>query len=289
MNQQTTLKKIGFFPLTRMIIGIGVVVAATVLGEWIKNLLNEHSSLPDFAKQITGVLLQVALALFGYIRLFRVYEKRKISELSLASLPRNALAGFSIGFFIQSLSVFMLYLAGDYHITGINPLSTLMSGLMFGITAGFIAELILRGIAFRLLEEWLGTRISLAIFMLFFAVMHINQPGATWLSILSITIHSGLLLSAGFIYSRSLWLPIFLHLSWDFAEPGIYGGANPGTSDHSGLFISQIQGPGLFTGGQLGPGTSLQATMFCLITALWFLWLAKREGRFIKPGWEWRL
>ena len=81
-------------------------------------------------------------------------------------------------------------------------------------------------------------------------------------------------------------MPVFLHFAWDFAEPGIYGGINPGITIEKSLFTSNFTGPELLTGGQFGPGNSIQAAMFCLIAGLIFLWLAKRKNNFIKPDWK---
>jgi uncharacterized protein len=68
--------------------------------------------------------------------------------------------------------------------------------------------------------------------------------------------------------------------------PGIYGAINPGITLEKSLFKSKITGSELITGGHFGPGNSIQATIFCLIAELLFLWLAKRKNNFIKPYWK---
>jgi membrane protease YdiL (CAAX protease family) len=83
------------------------------------------------------------------------------------------------------------------------------------------------------------------------------------LSVISTVVEAGLLLSAGYIFSRSLWLPIFLHFAWDFAEPGVFGAINPGITIDQSLLTSKIDGPLILTGGQLGPQNSIQAFLLC--------------------------
>jgi membrane protease YdiL (CAAX protease family) len=117
-------------------------------------------------------------------------------------------------------------------------------------------------------------------------VLHSGTKGATFLSVLSTGIQAGFLLSSAYIFSRSLWLPIFLHFAWDFTEPGIYGAINPGNTIDASLFTSKITGPQLLTGGELGPQNSIQSAIFCLITGLLFLWLAKQKNNFTKPYWK---
>jgi len=116
--------------------------------------------------------------------------------------------------------------------------------------------------------------------------MHVNAKGASILSVSSTVIEAGLLLSAGYVFSRSLWLPIFLHFAWDFAEPGVFGAINPGITIDQSLLTSKIEGPLILTGGQLGPQNSIQSLLFCAIASLLFLWMAKRKNNFIKPFWK---
>src|SRR5438270_238862 len=77
---------------------------------------------------------------------------------------------------------------------------------------------------------------------------------------------AGFMLPAAYVFSRSLFLPIFIHMGWDFAEPGIFGAINPSTSISQGLFASKVSGSVFLTGGQTGPQTSLQALILCLLT-----------------------
>jgi len=99
-------------------------------------------------------------------------------------------------------------------------------------------------------------------------------------------LEAGFLISTVYVFSRSLWLPIFFHFAWDFVEPGIWGAINPGNLIDQSLFTSKITGPLYLTGGAMGPQSSIQGIIFCLITGFFFLWLAKRRNRFIKPQWK---
>ncbi len=287
MNNQITLKKIIHFPLTKIIIGILVVGGSVaVFGEWTSRALLDKTQLTNELKNVIVGIIGVSVALLTYILLFRFYEKRQIRELSLAAFGKNALTGFLAGLILQSLVILVIYLAHGYSIIRVNPVLFLVPAFTSALTAGFVAEILIRGIIFRLMEEKLGTVIALIISALLFGLLHAGNKEATFLSVLSTTIQAGILLSAVYVFSRSLWLPIFLHFAWDFAEPGIYGGVNPGITIEKSLFTSKITGSELLTGGQFGPGNSVQAAIFCLITGLLFLWSAKRKNNFIKPYWK---
>ena len=286
MNKQTTLSKILSFFLTKIIVGIAVVAGAVALTEWAGRLLLEMTQLNDDAKNVIIAISDAAIALLSYIFLFRVYEKRQIKELSSSTFSKNAMIGFAAGLILQSIFILVIYIADGYSVININPFSFLVPAFATAFTAGFVAEILIRGIFFRLIEETLGTEIALLILILLFGLLHLNATGATTLSVFTTAIQAGLLLSAAYVFTRSLWITIFLHFAWDFAEPGIFGAINPGNTISQSLLTSKITGSAYLTGGQMGPQNSIQALIFCSITGLLFLWLAKRKKTFIKPYWR---
>ncbi len=221
MCRQITLQKTLHFFLTKIIIGITVVGGLVVFMEWSGRLLLEKTLLTDDSKNVIIAISDAAIALLSYIFLFRVYEKRRIKELSLSTFGKNAIIGFATGLILQSLFILVIYIAGSYSVIRINPVSFLLPSFATAFTAGFVAEVLIRGIFFRLTEEKSGTVIALIISALLFAVLHSGAKGATLLSVLSTTIQAGILLTAAYVFTRSLWFPIFLHFAWDFAEPGI--------------------------------------------------------------------
>jgi uncharacterized protein len=286
MDKQTALQKGLHFFLTKIIIGIAVLVVLVALVEWLGRLSLGKTQLGDNTKNIIVAVSDAAIALLGYVLLFRVYEKRRIKELSVSTFGKNAIVGFATGLLLQSLFILVIYITGIYSVIHVNPISALVLPFTAALTAGFVAEILLLGVLFRLIEEQLGTVITLLFFILLFAILHINGEGVTFLSVCVTAIQAGFMLSAAYIFSRSLWLPIFLHFSWDFAEPGIFGGINPSLSITQSLLTSKISGAALITGGQTGPQNSLQSLILCLLTGALFLLLAKQKNNFIKPNWK---
>lgn len=283
MNTQTISQKILYFFLTKIIIGIAVIVGLIVFIEWLGKLILDKTQLTDEIKNAVISITQIICALVVYVSLFRVYEKRKIDELKLSAFPKNAFFGFLTGLILQSLMILVIYLSGGYSILQVNPFSFLFPGFISSLTAGFIAEILILGVFFRLMEENLGTIITLMISGFLFGVMHSGVKGATILSVLSTVMQAGILLPAAYVFARNLWFPIFLHFAWDFAEPSIYGGINPSLTSEKTLFVSKITGAEFLTGGKFGPQSSLQSIIFCLALGLIFLWLAKQKNNFIKP------
>ena len=287
MNNTNILQKILYFFLTKIIIGIALIVGLIGFTEWFGHLLLDKTQLPDLTKTFLINCTEILLALFAYILLFKFYEKRKIEELKLSAFWKNATGGFFIGFILQSLFILVIYFFGSYSIIHVNSFSFVLPGFIYALTAGFVAEILLIGIGFRLIEEKFGTLIALAIMGSLFVIMHSGVEGATILSVASTVISAGILLPAVYVYTRCLWFPIFLHFAWDLAEPAIYGAINPSLHvDRSWLLESNITGTTLLTGGKFGPQSSLQSIIFCSIASLIFLMLANKKNNFIKPFWK---
>lgn len=282
-RSQTISQKILYFFLTKIIIGIALIVGLAVFIEWVGRLLLDKTQLDDVIKNAVISFVQIFCTVIIYVFLFRFFEKRKVDELSLSAFPKNAFLGFFTGLILQSLIILVIYLSGGYFILHVNPFSFLFPGLITALTAGFVAEILILGVFFRLMEENLGTLIALMISTFLFGVMHSGIKGATILSVLSTVAQAGILLPAAYIFARNLWFPIFLHFSWDLAEPAIYGGINPSLSSDKTLFVSKITGADFLTGGKFGPQSSLQSLIFCLALGLIFLWIAKQKNSFIKP------
>jgi CAAX protease family protein len=285
-SKQAQLQKILNFFVTKIIIGSAFIILLVVSIEWLRSTLLDKTNLSNDIKALFVAVAEAFIATIGYIFVFRLYEKRRIYELGVELFVNNAAIGFLSGVLLQSLFILFIYLGGTFSVVGINSFSVLVKPFAFALTAGFVAEIILIGILFRLLEQQIGTAKSLIAFIMLFAILHVNVKGATTISVGATAMQAGLLLPAAYVFSRNLWLPIFLHFGWDFAEPGIFGGINPSSSLTQGLLTSKIAGNSLLTGGPTGPQDSFSSLVLCLALGLMFLLLAKRKNNFKKPYWR---
>ncbi len=263
----------------KIVAGVFSVGGIVFLVQWISGFIPEKLTGNGEVFNLAIAIIQCILAVWCYILLYRYFEKRQITELSSASFLKNAVPGFLTGIALQSLIVLVLYLTGGYVITRINPASFMVPAFTAALTAGFVAEIIIRGILFRLVEEKLGTAITIGIMMLLFLVLHLGGEGPRMLSVLAVSMQAGFLLSAVYVLTRNLWFPIFLHFAWDFAEPGIFGAINPGNSIEKSLFTCQVSGPEIFNRRTFGTGklNSVPASMFIGRNVLFMAGKAKRK------------
>jgi uncharacterized protein len=284
-NRLTHYKKIFGSFLVRILAGAVLITVSVILVEWLVRWATDNSLWPEDLKRLLISLIESSLAVAAYIIFYRYAENRKITELRRETFPRMALAGFITGIGIQAAIILIIYVAGSYHIEKINPVADLLPSFSVSLMAGFVAELLIRGVFFRILEEKLGTILALLLMVISFVILHLGIPGSSMVSVAATALHAGLLLSAAYVVSRSLWFPIFLHFAYDFAEPGIFGGINPGIHENRSLFTPLISGNHLITGGEAGPQNSLQGLIICLILSSIFLYRAKRKNKFIRPSW----
>ncbi|MHB9011161.1 MAG: CPBP family intramembrane glutamic endopeptidase [Ignavibacteriaceae bacterium] len=280
------LRKFFFFPLTRIIIGIIVIGFAVAIGLFGSLAVFEKIQIgKDYKDVITNAAIAI-MAFASYTILYRFYEKRQITELKLTGFTKNAGIGFLVGFILQSFVILIIYIGGGYSILRVNPASFLLPGFMIALSSGIFEEILFRGIIFRLTEEKLGSTIAIIISALIFGLMHLANKNSSIYSAVAIAIEAGVLLAASYIYSKNLWLPIFLHFAWNFAEAGIYGAVISGNTINKSLFTSKFTGPDFLTSGAFGPENSIQAVLLCLAVGIIFIWIAKRQNKIVKPFWK---
>jgi len=278
MNE--SIKKIIDFPITKIIIGIGVCFSLFV---GIQNFVSKplfYSIIED--KNIADPLIHLVsflVLLSSYYFLFRWYEKREIKELSIKYLPKEMFGGFVIGFSAISLSIFILYILGYYQFIAISTEHYSIKLFMTLVVAALIEDLFTRGLVLRELENWLGSNIAIILIMLI-ETWHIFNPNTTVFSFF-VSLCWGFTLSMLFVYSKRVWLPFFFHLGWNFAQP-FYGSNLTGLDDMGKIIKSKFDGPILFTGGAVGIEDSIITVFFLLSIGVFLYYLANKEGKIIK-------
>jgi membrane protease YdiL (CAAX protease family) len=286
MNKKNIGYKILHFPLTKIIIGLVVCSVIIGLGQTLIQKALELTSIDEDLKDLIGGIFTALLAIISYTYLFKLYEKREITEFSKEGIIKNLSIGIVLGVILQSLTILVIYLKGGYSVISINPILFIIPPLTMGITSAIIEEVLIRGIIFRIPEEKLGSYISLLISALIFGALHMGNPNSSFSAGIGIAIQAGLLLGAAYIYSRNLWFPIAMHFAWNFTQSAIFGANVSGGSISKTLITSKIAGAEWFTGGQFGPEGSIQATAFCLIATIILLVLSHKQGKIIKPYWK---
>lgn len=227
-----------------------------------------------------------ALALAVYVCYGRYVEQRAVSELALHGMGRELGIGLAVGAGLYTLSVLVLMVLGIYRIDGFNPWMFLLPAIAMALSSGIFEELLFRGVLFRSVEDLFGSWISLLVSSFVFGFMHLMNPAATLMGALFISIEAGLLLAAGYMVTRRLWMSIGFHMSWNYTQSGIFSGIVSGGESAPGLIRPTISGPDILTGGSFGLESSVIAFLLCTATGLVLLIMAIRRGNIVPPVWK---
>ena len=285
METRTRKQKIFNSPITKTLLALFVFMAVVILAQQIAvKLLSLTPLEKDYRNLLKGLFVSAA-CICSYILFFKNYDKRTITEFAAKGLAKNLIIGILTGFILQSLTILVMYLNGSYSVVKINPISFILIPFALMFTVAIIEEILVRGIILRIMEEKLGSYISLTISSLIFGALHLANPNSTLISGICITT-AGFLMGAAFIYSRSLWMPIALHFAWNFTQSGIYGAITSGNEKTNSLLEARIQGSEFITGGAFGPEGSVQAIVFCAVAAIIILILSHKQNKIIKPYWK---
>jgi uncharacterized protein len=275
------IKRVLYFPITKIIIGIVVpfslfvVIQNFVLKPFFYSITQDKSIANPIIHCVSFIVLLTA-----YYYLFRLYDKRKITELSLHNLPKELFGGFFLGFSSISLSIFILYLLGYCQAMGITTANYPIKFFTVLVFAAIVEDLFHRGLIVRICENWLGTHLTLVIAMLVELQLHIYNPNTNFFS-LSLYLTWGFTMGMMFVYTKRIWLPFFFHLGWNFSQP-FYGSNLSGINDMGSIIQSTFSGPELLTGGVFGIENSIITLSLLLFIGMALYYRAKREGKIVK-------
>jgi uncharacterized protein len=239
---------------------------------------------------VLPLYLLVLLAVLGLTWLFaRLLDRRRLQDFGLALKGpwlRDLGLGTGLGILLMSAITVVELLSGWYRLAGfgweVQPIGTLLGAIVVSfllfVMVALIEELAFRGYILQNLEREWGPSVALIASSTIFAALHSTNPGADVVPILSL-IAAGLLLGAGYLITRTLWLPIGLHFSWNFFQGPIFGFPVSGASA-GGLLRPVAVGPDSLTGGSFGPEASLVGVAAEVLgLALLWVWASKRiEG-----------
>jgi membrane protease YdiL (CAAX protease family) len=226
---------------------------------------------------VLGVLTSV-LALLVYRWVVGRTERRAVTEVG----RKGAAAGFGLGTLL-GLALFGVVVAniaflGYYEVTGLGSVSGAVGFVGFMAAAAVTEELLFRGVLFRVAEERLGTWWAMALSGVLFGAFHLANPDADLYGAFAVAVEAGGMLTAAYVATRRLWVPIGVHFGWNFAAGGVFSAEVSGNGASHGLLDSVTTGPAWVTGGAFGPEGSPYALVFCVLAAVVFLLVARRRG-----------
>jgi membrane protease YdiL (CAAX protease family) len=283
---KTVLQKILEHPALLLVLGIvcsagAIMLAGSALAHFAANFDIEKSAWQNL---LSSIVLAGACVL-GYYYFVRFIERKPWTDFA----PSGALPEFGYGVLVgasaMALTVGAIAAFGGYHIVGHNlSADVAINTAAIAVISGITEEILLRGVVFRFLEQWLGSIIALMLSALLFGILHLGNPNASWLAAFAIALEAGVLLGAIYMVTRRLWAAIGLHMAWNSVQGGVFGIKVSGT-DVDGLIVSEPRGSDWLTGGLFGAEASIPAIVICTSIGVYFLWRAHKMGQFVPFGW----
>jgi len=196
---------------------------------------------------------------------------------------KEILSGTMIGIGLILAATGLIWAIGGvrFELDPVRSLGSLAYGLYVFLFVALFEETLFRGFIFQRLLDGAGVWVAQITLALLFAFGHWDNPGmegATkfWAS-LDLAL-GALLLGLAYIRTRSLALPVGIHLGWNWAQGYLLGFGVSGT-EHSGWFQPVFQGKAQWlTGGNFGPEASIFAVIVDLIFII-MLWKWKGSNR----------
>jgi membrane protease YdiL (CAAX protease family) len=198
----------------------------------------------------------------------RFLDKRSFTGLGL-NVNRQAVAdvfvGIGITFIMMALIFWIEFSLGWLSFDGFAWRSeslvqvipkTLLPFIVF-VFVGWNEELLSRGYHLQTLAGGFNTFWGVIISSAIFGTMHLGNPNSEAKFFVAAGIFlAGVFLAFGYLRTRQLWLPIGLHIGWNFFEGVIFGFPVSGMNTYR-LIRTTVNGPALWTGGAFGPEAGL--------------------------------
>lgn len=198
---------------------------------------------------LLGFSLVLYLRYKDRIKLGLSFDKWAIGELLL---------GIGIAFISVSSAFMIMKGLGFVQVESISLNTTeFLNGVGFYLFGAVVEELFFRvGLLLVLIYYLKNIWVAIGIEILLFGLAHIANPGADYLTMFSNAI-GGLMYSLAFIYSGRIWMPLTLHVFWNFFQ-SFWGFNVSGLTFYSDVFVSiNPQGADYLSGGSYGLEGSL--------------------------------
>ena len=195
-------------------------------------------------------------------------DKRSLTSLGLKFdvwILFDILAGILIAFLMMGLIFLIEWSFGWLSFAGFawqadtipNVILNTLLYLGIFILVGWNEELLYRGYRLQNLSEGLNPFWGVLLSSLWFGIAHLLNPNTdARLFVTGGIFLAGVFLAFGYLVTKQLWLPIGLHIGWNFFE-GVGFGLPVSGLDVYHLTRITVSGPELWTGGAFGPEAGL--------------------------------
>ena len=203
--------------------------------------------------------------------LMRFVDKEPFINLgfSLKGKINDIILGMTLGLLLMAVGYTILILLGEIKFIGFNyDLKNIILLFLLFIAVSIAEETYVSGYVLKNLLQSFNPIISLIISSAIFSLLHFFNPNVNYIALTELFI-AGILLGISYVYTKNLWFPIALHLSWNFFQ--VMFGFNVSGMDTYSLIEFEIIENNNINGGDFGFEGSYLSILFSLIM-MYFLW-----------------
>ncbi|WP_400246803.1 CPBP family intramembrane glutamic endopeptidase [Niallia sp. JL1B1071] len=197
--------------------------------------------------------------------LWKFVNKKRISEMGFKKFSPDFFTGLALG--AVSIVVIFFILLFTKNIEMANSIGSpdfsayTIAYLLFFILVGFSEELTYRGyIMTTLTDNGNSKSVVYIVSALIFGVAHLLNPNVAILGIVNIFL-VGLLFAYMYDKTKSLWMPIGYHITWNYFQGNVFGFPVSGTTPYGLYGIDVSMGNDWLTGGSFGLEGGFLATV----------------------------
>lgn len=271
------LRRIVQSPPVLALTGAIVVVTAWMGSAIVASLVPENAAIVPF---LAGVFVAAVTAL-AYRGFVRWVERGGDGTLPFdGRVWLQVGTGSAIGIATFAAAILLLALLGGVSFTGLRGnIGALWPMLGIAVMSGVTEEILFRGVLFRQVERMAGSWIALILTSALFGAAHLINPDSSIWASLAIMVEAGLMLTAIYMLTRSLWPAIGLHAGWNFTQGWVFSVPVSGGLPPAGLIVTERSGPDWLTGGAFGLEASVVAAAVATLVGVAIMALAIRKGQ----------
>ena len=254
--------------------GIGLVVVLIATGSDLSALSNQE----EITSAVKGVKFLLPLKVIEFLSvmlcvwLFIRFIDRKPLEsigLRIKGYEKDLKMGLALGAGLIAIGFLILFILGYLSVDGFSfPVGTLILYFLLFVVVSFHEEIMMRGYVLNNLMQSMNRYAALSISSVIFMSIHLLNPNVNFLSIVNLFL-AGIVLGIYYIHKPNLWLPIGMHLTWNFFQGPIFGFEVSGIETKS-IINQSVRGNEIITGGAFGFEGSILATIL-IITIIVYL------------------
>ena len=254
--------------------GIGLVVVLIATGFDLSALSNQE----EITNAVKGVKFLLPLKVIEFLSvmlcvwLFIRFIDRKPLEsigLRMKGYEKDLKMGLALGAGLIAIGFLILFILGYLSVDGFSfPVGTLILYFLLFVVVSFHEEIMMRGYVLNNLMQSMNRYVALSISSVIFMSIHLLNPNVNFLSVVNLFL-AGIVLGIYYIHKPNLWLPIGMHLTWNFFQGPIFGFEVSGIETKS-IINQSVRGNEIITGGAFGFEGSILATIL-IITIIVYL------------------